>query len=138
MGWQRPAGTRGADHRPAVVRGYLPVTSPTFKMPNESSSNRLLLSLVHLRSNTLVAENLSGGTVVTKAEIERLGAIAAGIFGFSLDKIECVPCEGPPLRLEVTVDVLEVFLPAEQASDEYQFLMELEARVHSWLTSEVP
>ena len=107
-------------------------------MPSDSPPNRLLLSLVQLRSNTLVAENLSGGTVVTKSEIERLEAIAVGIFGFSLNKIECVPGEGPALPLEVTVDVLELFLPAEQANDDYQFLIELEARVHLWLTSEVP
>ena len=74
--------------------------------------------------------------MVSKGDLERLRAVAVGIFGCSLDNVECVPGEGPPVPLEVTADVLEQFLPAAQAGAECQFLKDMEARVHSWLTSE--
>jgi len=108
----------------------------TKSMTSNSPSNRLLLSLVHLRSNALAAIDLTSGRIASPADIEALDAIAQEAFGISLDKIQCVPDEGASVPVRETLLFLEAFMPGNRARQAARFLKGLEERILEWLSSD--
>jgi hypothetical protein len=101
--------------------------------------DKLIICLTHLRASTLLALEASGGIAASVTDLKRLESIAQRLFGVSLERVECMPPPQPnrPSR-PLTSEELAGYLQREDAASIEEFLLNLQSRVHSWLTREVP
>ncbi len=101
-------------------------------MDSLAGQKGVLASLSQLRTNALLALRTSGGRAVSREDIERLEAIATGVFGMPLDEPEYVPLGFGPRPDGPILTVLAERLPAMDAEAAREFLIDLHERTHSW------
>jgi hypothetical protein len=75
---------------------------------------------------------MSGAKAVAEEDITQLDALAAGLFGFSLDRVEYFPSESLS-RLHIDIGEAGALLQEGEATAGQAFLTDLQRRVQGWL-----
>jgi hypothetical protein len=94
----------------------------------------LMAALAQLRSNAELAVETSRGIAVSRADVERLDAIAGEAFGVPLARVVDVPLGSAPKPNGRTMNALLERLPQDAATEAHAFLVDLHHRTHDWLT----
>lgn len=101
-------------------------------MDNCAAMNDVVANLARLRTNAALAMRTSGERAVSAADLARLDAIVAQVFGGELDNIESAPLGLAPKPDGPTLRALREQLPEDQAQGAERFLVDLHDRIDGW------
>jgi hypothetical protein len=93
----------------------------------------LVMDLARLRANAVLVMKMSGAKAVSEEDITQLDALAAGLFGFSLDRVDHFPSESIS-HLHIEFGEAGALLPEGEAVAGQQFVTDLQRRVQKWLS----
>jgi hypothetical protein len=92
----------------------------------------LVMDLARLRANAVLVAKTSGGKSVSENDVTQLDALAAGMFGFSLDRVDYFPADSIS-RLHIDLGEAGALLPEGEGATGQAFVTDLQRRVQEGL-----